>query len=118
MRPIALMVMLAIGAPAVGQSKGEPVIDMHMHAWSIAAEFGGSSAPDACLGADGVTFDPIDPAKPFTFNDLASCTSKLKPSANDAALLSDTLKMMDRYNIVRGVISGDRGVVAKWRAAA
>ena len=91
---------------------------MHMHAWSIAAEFGGGSAPEACLGADGVTFDPIDPAKPLDFAGLVSCKVKLKPSADDAALLSDTLKMMDRYNIVRGVISGDRDVVAKWRAAA
>lgn len=118
MRLIALLAMLAVSAPASGQNKGEPVIDMHMHAWSIAAEFGGRPAPEACAGADGLTMEPIDPAKPIRFEDLLSCKTKLKPSANDAALLSDTLRMMDRYNIVRGVISGDREVVAKWRAAA
>lgn len=118
MRLIALLAMLAVSAPAFGQNKGEPVIDMHMHAWSIAAEFGGGPAPEACAGADGLTMEPIDPAKPIRFEDLLSCKTKLKPSANDAALLSDTLRMMDRYNIVRGVISGDREVVAKWRAAA
>lgn len=88
-----------------------------MHAWSIAAEFGGNPAPEACQGADGLTVNAIDPAKPFTFDELVSCKTKLKPSASDAALLSDTLRMMDHYNIVRGVISGDREVVAKWRAA-
>jgi len=42
----------------------------------------------------------------------------LKPSANDDALLADTLRMMRRFNIVSGVISGDREIVAKWCAAA
>jgi len=118
MRLIALLVSVAMSTPALAQGKGAPVIDMHMHAWSNAAEFGGGPAPEACAGADGLTMEPIDPVNPIRFEELLSCKKKLKPSPSDEALLSDTLRMMDRYNIVRGVISGDREMVAKWRAAA
>jgi hypothetical protein len=109
---------LIAASAASAQTPGKPIIDMHMHAWSIAAEFGGGPAPEVCAGADGLEMNGVDPAKPFTFEALVTCRHKLKPSKDDAAVLADTLAMMDRYNIVRGVISGDAPVVAKWRAAA
>jgi predicted TIM-barrel fold metal-dependent hydrolase len=93
-----------------------PIIDMHMHAWSL-AEFG-SEPPEACAGRDGIDMHGIDPSKPFDFKAQASCKHMLKAPATDAALLSETLKVMDRYNVVSGVISGDSPIVAKWRAAA
>ena len=114
---LLLASLLARAEPATAQQRGKPVIDMHMHAWSIAAEFGGEPAPKICAGADGLEMNGIDPAKPFSFEALVSCSHKLKPST-DASLLADTLRMMDRFNIVRGVISGDGPVVAKWRAGA
>jgi len=93
-----------------------PIIDMHMHAWSL-AEFG-SEPPEACVGRDGIDMHGIDPGVPFDFKAQDSCKHMLRAPADDAALLSDTLKMMDRYNVVLGVISGDGPIVAKWRAAA
>jgi predicted TIM-barrel fold metal-dependent hydrolase len=105
----AMQLASAAGSPA-------PVIDMHMHAWSL-AEFG-SEPPEACAGRDGIDMHGIDPGKPFDFKAQGSCNHMLKAPATDAALLSETLKMMDRYNIVSGVISGDGATVAKWRAAA
>lgn len=110
------LLALALGTPGVSQTPGQPVIDMHMHAWSIAAEFGGNPAPENCAGADGLEMNGIDPSKPFDFNALVSCKHKLVPSKDDSALLADTLRMMDRFNIVRAVISGDAPVVAKWRS--
>jgi predicted TIM-barrel fold metal-dependent hydrolase len=107
---------LCATAPAAAQRRGEPIIDMHMHAWSIAAEFGGP-APDICAGADGLEMNGIDPAKPIDLDALVSCKHKLKPST-DASVLMDTVRMMDRFNIVRGVISGDAPIVRRWRSAA
>lgn len=111
-----LLLALAFAAPATARPKREPIIDMHMHAWSIAKEFGGP-APEICAGADGLEMNGIDPAKPIEFEALVSCKHKLKPST-DATLLRDSLRIMDRFNIVRGVISGDMPVVAKWRSVA
>lgn len=103
-------------AAAAAQGPGEPIIDMHMHAWSITEEFGGA-APEICAGADGLEMNGIDPAKPIAFEGLVSCKHKLKPST-DATLLADTVRMMDRFNIVRGVISGGAPIVRRWRSDA
>ena len=112
-----LLWAVSLGGVADAQTAGRPVIDMHMHAWSIAAEFGGP-APEVCAGADGADFNGIDPAKPLQFDLLVTCKHKLKPAKDDAALVEDTLRMMDRFNIVRGVLSGDREIVAKWHTRA
>ena len=93
-----------------------PVIDMHMHAWSL-TEFG-TEPPEVCAGALGIEMVGINPAKPFDFKAQTSCGHMLKAPPSDGAVLTRTLAMMDRYNIVSGVISGDPAVVAKWRAAA
>ena len=103
-------------APATAERRSEPIIDMHMHAWSIAAEFGGA-APDICAGADGLEMTGIDPAKPIELDALVSCKHKLKLST-DASLFADTVGMMDRFNIVRGVLSGDAPNVRRWRSNA
>jgi predicted TIM-barrel fold metal-dependent hydrolase len=109
---------LVLAGTAQAQDNGQPIIDMHMHAWSIAAEFGGSPAPEACAGPDGIEMNGIDPSKPFEFKDLVSCTHRITPSKDDSSLLADTLSVMRQFDIVRGVISGDGPVVKKWRSAA
>ncbi len=105
---------MAINSAA--SNAADPIIDMHMHAWSL-SEFG-TDPPEVCAGADGIDYQGIDPAKPFDFKAQASCKQMLKAPSTDDALLTANLRMMDRYNIVSGVISGDAPVVAKWRAAA
>ena len=111
----SLIIGAAIHVAAAASSR-EPVIDMHMHAWSL-AEFG-TEPPEACVGRDGIDMHGIDPGKPFDFKAQASCRHMLKAPETDAALLAQTLSMMDRYDIVAGVISGDGTIVAKWSAAA
>ncbi len=114
---LALLLMAASlwPAAAVAQDRGRPVIDMHMHAWSL-SEFGGQSVP-GCLGAKGVDMHGIDPAKAFDFAAQATCKVMIQSPATDAAVLAETVAQMRRFNIVRGVIAGDRDVVAGWMKA-
>lgn len=93
-----------------------PIIDMHMHAWSL-QEFGGTPPP-GCMGARGIDMHGVDPAKPFDFTAQATCKVLVEAPRTDQALLDETLAQMKRFNIVAGVIAGEREIVAKWRAAA
>ena len=106
---------LLSAAPTIGQGIGKPIIDMHMHAYAL-SEFG-PEPPKACAGADGATINGYDPATPFTFEELGTCKTMLAAPATDEALLAETIATMKRHNIVAGVISGDRPIVAKWRVA-
>lgn len=101
---------------AVAQAAGQPVIDMHMHAMAI-SEFG-NQPPEGCIGAEGVEMHGVDPGKPFDFAAQATCKRVVKAPANDAALIAGTLRMMDRYNIVAGVLEGDPPLIGQWRDAA
>lgn len=98
------------------RSAPPPIIDMHMHAWSL-QEFGGNPPP-GCLGARGVDMHGVDPAKPFDFMAQATCKVMVEAPKTDQALLNETIAQMRRFNIVSGVISGERAIVAKWKAAA
>jgi len=102
-----------MGTPA--SARPLPIIDMHLHAWSL-KEFGGESVP-ACVGAKGVEMHGIDPAKPFDFAAQATCKVMVNSPATDAAVLAETVVEMKRFNIVAGVIAGERQIVADWRKA-
>ena len=60
----------------------------------------------------------VDPAKPFDFMSQATCKVTVEAPKTDTELLRSTLNEMQRFNVVSGVIAGDREVVAKWVAAA
>lgn len=111
-----LIFLGAMASQASAQTRPPPIIDIHMHAWSL-DEFGGNPPP-GCLGARGVDMHGIDPAKPFDFMAQATCKVMVEAPKTDQALLDDTLAEMRRFNVVAGVLSGDRAIVAKWRAAA
>jgi predicted TIM-barrel fold metal-dependent hydrolase len=93
-----------------------PIIDMHMHAWSL-QKFG-DTPPPGCLGARGIEWHGIDPAKPFDFAALGSCAVLVEAPASDQALLDETLNEMRRFNIIAGVLAGEPDDVARWAAAA
>ena len=109
------LLALLSATPSVGQGAGKPIIDMHMHAWSL-SEFGGESV-EVCIDAKGGEMHGIDPAKPFDFKSQASCKTMVGSPATDAVVLADTVAEMERFNIVAGMISGDRPIVAAWRKA-
>jgi uncharacterized protein len=116
MKTMLGLAALAVASSATAQGVGKPIIDMHMHAFTL-SEFG-PEPPKACAGADGATINGYDPATPFTFEALGTCKTMLAAPATDEALLTETIATMKRHNIVAGVLSGDRAIVAKWRAAA
>ena len=110
-------VLATIGASAAAaQGIGKPIIDMHMHAWTL-QEFG-ETPPPFCVGARGAVMNGHDPAKPLDFASLATCKVTFDAPRTDEPLLAQTLSEMRRFNIVAGVLAGDRDIVAKWRAAA
>jgi predicted TIM-barrel fold metal-dependent hydrolase len=113
---IGWLLVLAAAQAASASTIPSPVIDMHMHAWSL-QEFGGNPPP-GCMGARGIDMHGVDPAKPFDFMAQATCKVMVDAPKTDKALLDETLAQMRRFNIVSGVIAGDREIVAKWRAAA
>ena len=114
-RLIPFFALLSSGIVSA-QSPVQPIIDMHMHAWSL-EEFGGSPPP-GCLGARGIEMHGVDPAKPFDFMAQATCKEMVEAPKSDPELLEETIAQMRRFNIVSGVISGERAIVAKWIAAA
>lgn len=101
---------------AAAQGSGKPIIDMHMHAWSL-QEFG-ETPPPFCVAARGAVMNGHDPARKFDFASLATCKVMLKAPTTDSALLRETLSEMRRFNIVAGVLAGDRKIVAEWRSVA
>jgi uncharacterized protein len=114
--PVTLLSILGALALQGATSPPPPIIDMHMHAWSL-QEFGGAPPP-GCMGARGVDMHGTDPAKPFDFMAQATCKVMVEAPKTDQALLDETLAQMRRFYIVTGVIAGDREIVAKWRSAA
>ena len=113
------MALLFLAAALASQTTSAvpppPIIDMHMHAWSL-QEFGGDPPP-GCMGARGVDMHGVDPAKPFDFSAQATCKVMVPAPKTDQALLDDTMAQMRRFNIVAGAISGERSILAKWIAA-
>lgn len=112
------MSLLAILVAAAAQplTVPPPIIDMHMHAMSV-AEFG-NEPPKGCIAAEGVEMHGVDPGKAFDFTAQATCKRMVVAPSSDAALITNTLQMMDRYNIVSSVLEGDPPIIDKWRAAA
>ena len=104
-------------APEASAATGRlPIIDMHLHAHSL-ADYGGGMA--ACANDGEIEFPAVDPRQGISFEStVVTCTSRLPPAASDAALMAESLAMLERYNIVLAVTTGRLDRVAAWRAAA
>lgn len=116
MRSLFTLLALLTSGAVSAQVPAAPIIDMHMHAWSL-EEFGGNPPP-GCIGARGIDMHGVDPAEPFDFMAQATCKVMVEAPKSDADLLAETIAQMQRFNIVAGVISGERAMVANWLAAA
>lgn len=92
-----------------------PIIDMHLHAYSL-AQFGGGQAT-ICPGDQGKLFLAHDPRQEPTLSKLESCPQPLTTPASDEALLHEALALLEKYNI-RAVTSGPPDIVRRWHAAA
>lgn len=102
---LLIVSVLAAGAtltiPAVAQETTRydgPILDMHMHALAVTLGPDGKPLPLPCLP------DP--------------CQGAPAVAASEDDVLRMTLQAMDRYNIVKGFLSGDLERVSKWKSAA
>ena len=115
LRPIVLLLFLAVVAqPALAAGPGQPVIDMHVHAWPLELPPG----TPACPGDQGVTLPPLDPAKGFDMSQMGQCERPLLAPADDEALRRETIAELRRHNVRRAVADGTVAHVAAWREAA
>ncbi|MGI8705121.1 MAG: amidohydrolase family protein [Sphingomicrobium sp.] len=114
MRSILCAVALLCPAAGNAQRAGEPIIDMHLHAYKVG--FAGS-AP-ACTGDQRPLQPTMDPRNEFNLAELGECPNAVMPPASDADNLAQTVAALKRLNIRRAVTGDALPNVADWHAAA
>jgi hypothetical protein len=98
----------------VGVPRRLPIIDVHLHASSL-ADFGGG-APN-CADPRTIEYPGLDPKIPITFDRVMICRKRLPAAATDELLMKECLARLERYNIW-AVTSGELDRVTAWRATA
>jgi len=94
---LALVAVASLTVPAPAAQR-PPVIDMHLHAHEPGSDIVPAGVPSICRP------EP--------------CEGWGKASATPEESLERTLAAMKRYNVVKGVLSGDLETVRAWTAAA
>jgi uncharacterized protein len=89
----ALRLVLALSA--AGKTP-LPIIDVHLHAHSLADYGGGMSV---CTSDQTIEFPGVDPRQPMTIDRLMSCKSPLPAAATDEAVMTESIAMLKRYNL-------------------
>lgn len=92
----------------------EPIIDMHLHAHSL-ADYGGG--PSVCMNDEPMEFRAPAPDEPITVEAVMVCAHPVKPAASDDAVMKESLAALERHNIT-AITSGSLETVDRWRAAA
>lgn len=113
----ALLALAALPAAALAQPRRLPVIDMHLHAHSL-ADYGGGIP--ACSNRGPLEFPALDARTAPGFDPgLIRCppSSRLAPAASDSALMRESLAMLERHGIVLAVTTGTVARVQAWSAA-
>ncbi len=112
----ALLLLAAL--PAWAASAGpatEPVIDMHLHAYSMDELPPGTPA---CPGDQLVLAPTIDPKDELDFSKFVTCDEPIFAPGNDAALRDGTLAALRKHNVRRAMTEGPVELVADWRKVA
>lgn len=124
--PLTLVgVMLAVGAGTAAWSEPDtvtpPIIDMHLHAESLAGFLGDiadpTTQPSVCAGDQGILMPGLDPKEPITVERAKTCPHRLPAAGSEEDLLRETFELLEKYNIW-AVTSGDLEQVRRWRKAA
>lgn len=100
------------GVPVAGQTP-LPIIDMHLHAHTL-ADYGGGVP--VCTNDQDISFPGVDPREPITIGKLLRCASPLSPPSSDQEIRDQSLAMLRKYNIW-AVTTGDLEQVSAWRRA-
>ena len=97
-----------------------PIIDVHVHAQRLADY--GPPGQKFCLPMNEI--EPFDPGagKPWPAEWMSrsmnpTCEKWTEAPRSDAALMEETLSIMEQFNII-GVVGGAPDIVAEWKAAA
>ena len=119
MRPLLLLLAFAVGS-SVAQSQGRPpIIDMHLHA--VAADDNGPPPLAMCT-----PMTPLMPPEPSVgpwiqafmgAGKTPQCDDPLWSPEADSALVGETIRTMERLNVI-GVLSGTPDRVLEWHEAA
>lgn len=107
---------LQITGIADAQGPGRPILDMHLHVRS--ADYMGANPPPMCAPFTIMPrWDNAKSAEEGLEFATPPCESPIAAARSDEQLLRETLEAMRRYHIV-GMVSGEPGPVARWKAAA
>jgi hypothetical protein len=90
-----------------------PIIDMHLHAMGVSS-FGGPMS--VCTNEQNVHFPGLDPREPMTVERASVCDSPLLSASTDAELITETIEILDHYNIF-AVTAGTLEELVPWIAA-
>lgn len=107
-----LLLVVAASAIDFRAQKRLPIIDVHIHAATL-ADFGGGGR--ACTNDQKIVFLPWDPKEPISLDKLFSCKNPIQSPATDEEVMKQTLAMLERYNI-RAITAGTLEDVNKWRS--
>lgn len=111
---IVLLIAASMSTPAEAQRAGEPIIDMHLHAFTL--DF--AKGVPVCTGDQEPIQPTIDPKESFDSLVPGTCPKPVISPASDEALMRESLAMLKSLNIRRAVAGGALPEVTKWRAAA
>ena len=117
MRTLPATLMLLLAMPASAQ-KGQPIIDMHLHASAADA----NGPPPLALCVPLPEFPLPDPAKPWPevfieWQKNPPCPDPVWSPKTDQALMEQTIAVLERRNVI-GVLSGTLERVRHWGEAA
>lgn len=116
MRHVLLLCLAASAAPGFAGEvpHGGPVIDMHLHAFSMDELPPGVPA---CPGDQQVVMPALDPLEPLDFAKLITCRDPIFAAQDDAGLRDQTLAALAKHNVRRAMTEGAVERVADWRRA-
>lgn len=116
MRSIWGALLLVSCAPAQNAPNArEPIIDMHLHARR--ADYAGANPPPMCAPFSVMPRSDAADSSDLAFAVDPPCESPIPAATSDDAVMTETLAVMERRNII-GMVSGEPDLMAIWGAAA
>jgi predicted TIM-barrel fold metal-dependent hydrolase len=112
MRGVGVALLLGV-MPALAYAV-PPIIDMHLHAHTL-ADYGGGAA--VCINTEPMEFPGVDPRQSITIEAVMKCAHPVRNASSDDDVMRESLAVIERLNIF-AVTSGQLSQVEKWRAAA
>lgn len=111
---LSACIMCTISFAALSQ-KTLPIIDMHLHAFSMDEIPPGTPA---CPGDQNVLIPTIDPKEVLDFSKFLTCENPIFAAKDDADLRDGTIAALRKHNVRRAMTEGPVELVADWSKTA